>query len=78
MNVTLLADCSLLGLFRGRWADFIYERRSFDNGNSWSEPTPTTLPNNNSSSNGHLALQLLKTGNLAMLRFTVFAIYTSG
>lgn len=62
MNVTLLADGSLLALFRSRWADFIYESRSFDNGNSWSEPTPTTLPNNNSSiqvttlHNGHLAL----------------------
>ncbi len=62
MNVTLLADGSLLALFRSRWADFIYESRSFDNGNSWSEPTPTTLPNNNSSiqvttlRNGHLAL----------------------
>lgn len=62
MNVTLLADGSLLALFRSRWADFVYESRSLDNGNSWSEPKPTTLPNNNSSiqvttlSNGHLAL----------------------
>lgn len=62
MNVTLLADGSLLALFRSRWADFVYESRSLDNGNSWSEPKPTTLPNNNSSiqvttlRNGHLAL----------------------
>lgn len=62
MNVTLLADGSLLALFRSRWADFVYESRSLDNGNSWSDPKPTTLPNNNSSiqvttlRNGHLAL----------------------
>ncbi|GFM69416.1 glycosyl hydrolase [Pseudomonas cichorii] len=49
MNVHQLPDGSLLGLFRSRWADFIYSTRSNDRGRTWSAPTPTELPNNNSS-----------------------------
>ncbi|QXW43503.1 sialidase family protein [Pseudomonas amygdali] len=49
MNIHQLPDGSLLGLFRSRWADFIYSSRSTDRGRSWSAPTPTELPNNNSS-----------------------------
>ncbi|EGH24759.1 BNR/Asp-box repeat-containing protein [Pseudomonas amygdali pv. mori str. 301020] len=49
MNVHQLPDGSLLGLFRSRWADFIYSSSSTDRGRSWSAPTPTELPNNNSS-----------------------------
>ncbi len=62
MNVVLLKDGSLLALYRSRWADFIYESRSVDNGNTWSAPVPTVLPNNNSSiqatvlENGHVAM----------------------
>jgi len=62
MNVHQLADGSLLGLFRSRWADSIYSSRSTDRGRSWSAPRPTELPNNNSSiqfvrlSSGELAL----------------------
>lgn len=62
MNINVLANGSLLALFRGRWADHIYESRSVDNGRTWSRPEPTSLPNNNSSiqftviNNGHLAL----------------------
>lgn len=62
MNITPLADGSLLALFRSRWADFIYRSHSTDGGKTWSVPVPTTLPNNNSSiqvttlQNGHLAL----------------------
>ncbi|WP_380181969.1 exo-alpha-sialidase [Kalamiella sp. sgz302252] len=62
MNITLLKDGSLLALFRSRWADNIYASRSDDNGESWSAPQPTELPNNNSSiqattlANGDLAL----------------------
>ncbi|MDT8837098.1 exo-alpha-sialidase [Paraburkholderia fungorum] len=61
MNVQVLADGSLLALFRSRWADFIYASRSKD-GRTWSAPQATALPNNNSSiqfvslKNGHLAL----------------------
>lgn len=62
MNITLLADGSLLALYRSRWADFIYQSRSQNGGESWSVPQPTSLPNNNASiqvttlRNGHLAL----------------------
>ena len=62
MNITLLKDGSLLALFRSRWADNIYASRSVDNGESWSAPQPTELPNNNSSiqvttlTNGDLVL----------------------
>ena len=62
MGVEQIGDGSLLGLFRSRWADSIYESRSHDHGRTWSAPVPTVLPNNNSSiqmtrlRNGHLAL----------------------
>jgi predicted neuraminidase len=62
MNVEKLSDGSLFAMFRSRWADWIYASQSQDNGRTWSEPVPTTLPNNNSSiqltklKNGHLAL----------------------
>ncbi len=62
MNVHQLADGTLLGLFRSRWADNIYASRSTDLGRTWSVPTPTELPNNNSSiqyirlASGELAL----------------------
>jgi predicted neuraminidase len=49
MNTVVLADGSLLALFRSRWADAIYASRSDDDGDSWSPPQPTVLPNNNSS-----------------------------
>lgn len=62
MDVSQLQDGSLLGLYRSRWADNVYEGRSSDRGRTWSAPAPTALPNNNSSvqftvlANGHLAL----------------------
>lgn len=62
MNILDLKDGTLLALFRSRWADWVYESRSNDNGRTWSAPKPTTLPNNNSSiqairlANGHIAL----------------------
>jgi predicted neuraminidase len=62
MNVEKQSDGSLLALFRSRWADWIYVSQSRDNGRTWLEPVPTTLPNNNSSiqftrlKNGHLVL----------------------
>ena len=62
MNVLALHDGTLLALYRSRWADSIYESRSTDNGETWSAPVPTELPNNNSSiqatllANGHVAL----------------------
>lgn len=62
MNVEKLNDGTLIALYRSRWADNIYISRSKDNGETWTEPKPTELPNNNSSiqftalKNGHLAL----------------------
>lgn len=62
MNIMMLQDNSLYALFRSRWADHIYESRSNDGGYTWTKPTATKLPNNNSSiqatvlNNGHIAL----------------------
>ncbi|MEW5288948.1 exo-alpha-sialidase [Erwinia papayae] len=63
MNVTLLKDGSLLALFRSRWADHIWLSRSYDNGESWSAPQPTELPNNNSS----IQVTTLADGSLALV-----------
>lgn len=49
MNIHPLADGSLLALFRSRWADSIHASRSTDDGETWTAPEPTELPNNNSS-----------------------------
>lgn len=49
MNIVDLGSDGLIALFRSRWADHIYLSRSFDQGDTWSPPEVTTLPNNNSS-----------------------------
>jgi predicted neuraminidase len=49
MNIVDLGGGQLFALFRSRWADHIYASRSADNGDSWTAPVPTELPNNNSS-----------------------------
>ena len=62
MCINELGGDKLLALYRSRWADQIYQSHSDDGGRTWSAPTATTLPNNNSSIqatrliNGHLAL----------------------
>ena len=63
MNITLLADGKLVALFRSRWADNIYYSQSVDNGESWSIPEPTELPNNNSS----IQVITLASGELALV-----------
>ncbi|MFD1544837.1 sialidase family protein [Nonomuraea guangzhouensis] len=63
MNVHLLADGTLLALFRSRWADSIYASRSEDEGATWSAPGPTELPNNNSS----VQYVTLRDGRLALV-----------
>jgi predicted neuraminidase len=63
MNIQPLADGTLLALFRSRWADWIYESRSSDDGSTWSEPVPTELPNNNSS----IQFTALDDGRLALV-----------
>ncbi|MGA8149549.1 MAG: sialidase family protein [Terriglobales bacterium] len=47
-SVVRLANGHFLGFFRSRYADFIYKNSS-KNGCEWTAPTPTRLPNNNSS-----------------------------
>ncbi|OZF36751.1 glycosyl hydrolase [Rhodococcus sp. 14-2496-1d] len=49
MNIVVQKDGSLVALYRSRWADHIYRSVSTDDGDSWSAPVPTELPNNNSS-----------------------------
>ncbi|UZE31360.1 sialidase family protein [Pseudomonas asplenii] len=63
MNIQQMADASLLGLFRSRWADHIHESRSTDNGRTWSTPVPTELANNNSS----MQFVRLASGELALV-----------
>lgn len=48
-NVVELEPGYLAAFMRSRAADFIYRSESKDNGETWSEPVPTPLPNNNSS-----------------------------
>lgn len=48
-NVVELEDGHLIAFMRSREADFIYSSESFDYGDTWSDPVPTVLPNNNSS-----------------------------
>lgn len=49
MNIIVRQDGSLWACFRSRWADHIWETTSTDEGLTWAAPTPTGLPNNNSS-----------------------------
>ncbi|WP_334171522.1 sialidase family protein [Sinomonas sp.] len=63
MDIQPLADGSLLALYRSRWADSIYQSRSTDDGATWTEPTPTELPNNNSS----IQFTALADGRLALV-----------
>ncbi|MTH46071.1 sialidase family protein [Intestinirhabdus alba] len=63
MNITPLADGTLVALFRSRWADHIWISRSDDGGESWTTPEPTTLPNNNSS----IQVTTLQDGRLALV-----------
>ncbi|AEX24852.1 exo-alpha-sialidase [Vibrio natriegens] len=63
MSVALLKNGSLIAVYRSRWADSIYQSYSHDNGETWSAPVPTELPNNNSS----IQLTALNNGDLAMV-----------
>ena len=48
-NVVELENGHLAAFMRSRAADYIYRSESWDYGDTWSEPVPTVLPNNNSS-----------------------------
>lgn len=61
-NVVELEDGHLIALMRSREADYIYISESNDYGDTWSEPVPTVLPNNNSS----ISALKLRSGRLAV------------
>ncbi len=61
-NVVELEPGHLAAFMRDREAANIYRSESLDNGDSWSEPVPTPLPNNNSS----ISAVRLKSGRIAV------------
>lgn len=63
MSIAPLKNGSLIAVYRSRWADNIYQSYSHDNGETWTEPKATALPNNNSS----IQVTALNNGDLAMV-----------
>lgn len=61
-NLIELEPGRLIALFRSRFADNIYIAHSEDNGDTWTEPVRTCLPNNNSS----ISAIKLQSGSLAL------------
>lgn len=61
-NIVELGAGRLAAFMRSREADFIYRSESADWGDSWSEPVPTPLPNNNSS----ISAVRLQSGRIAI------------
>jgi predicted neuraminidase len=53
----------LAAFYRSRWADWVHRSTSTDDGDTWSAPVPTELPNNNSS----IQVTALADGRLAMV-----------
>lgn len=63
MSIAPLPDGSLHALFRSRRADWIYRSVSEDDGETWSAPQATSLPNNNSS----IQQRVLDDGRIAVV-----------
>lgn len=63
MSIARRQDGSLLGFFRSRASDRVYASESGDLGRTWTAPTRTTLPNNNSA----LQVTDLADGRLAVV-----------
>lgn len=61
-NVVELNNGHLIAFMRSREADWIYSSESMDYGDSWTEPKPTVLPNNNSS----ISALKLKSGRICI------------
>ena len=61
-NVVELENGNLVAFMRSRAADNIYISHSHDFGETWSEPKPTSLPNNNSS----ISAVKLQSGRIAI------------
>src|SRR3954468_23873141 len=62
MSVVPAGD-RLTAFYRSRWADAVYQSWSDDDGETWTAPEPTELPNNNSS----IQATALADGRLAMV-----------
>jgi predicted neuraminidase len=62
MAIVPLKTGTYLGVFRSRWADFIYTATSPD-GIHWSEPSPTELPNPNAG----ICIDVMPSGRLIMI-----------
>ncbi|CAL9325717.1 exo-alpha-sialidase [Streptomyces sp. SudanB52_2052] len=63
MNIRPLPGGRLLALFRSRRADAVHSCVSHDDGETWTEPRPLDLPNNNSS----IQYTVLADGRLALV-----------
>jgi len=61
-NVVELGNGHLVAFMRNRWAYRIHRSESLDWGETWSEPVPTPLPNNNAS----ISAIKLKSGRIAI------------
>ncbi len=72
-NVIKFSDTSFVAFYRSRFADWIYRSTSRD-GCTWTAPTPTQLPNNNSS----IQATLLRNGHLVMAFNNSCAVTGSG
>ncbi len=63
MNIVDLRNGELVAFYRSRWADNVYRSTSRDGGRTWTAPTPTEMPNNNSS----IQATRLADGRIAMV-----------
>lgn len=63
MTPVKLADNTMVAFYRRRQADFVHRSESKDGGHTWSAPTPTEVPNNNSS----IGVIKLQDGRIAMV-----------
>lgn len=61
-NIVEIKKHHLKAFMRSRFADNIYMSESFDNGEIWTKPIPSVLPNNNSS----ISAAKLKSGRIAI------------
>ena len=73
MSPVKLGDGTLAAFYRRRQADYVHRSISVDGGRTWSAPSPTDVPNNNSS----IAAITLADGRVAMICNPVNAAMSS-
>ena len=73
-NILEMGKGYLVALLRSRFADFIYRSVSKDNGETWTVPEKTELPNNNSS----ISAIRLQSGVIAMIYNPIGFSYEKG